>query len=118
VYDPTATHALTDVQATSASSLPLKPGSWMRCSDHRRPFQRSATGLGYPDPTAMHAVLDTHETPLSELPIGPCGIRSRDHRLPFQRSARGPSPDDPTAAQNDLDGHDTSLNTPRGAAVC
>src|SRR5581483_7307228 len=132
--DPTAVHAIVEVQDTSFSSL-ASSGLGALCSDQRAPSQASTStfdvSLSKPldAPTAMHDVGVSHDTEPS--PVGkatggpsPCagvGVVRIDQREPFHSSAsvRLCTPQ-PTAMQARGDTHEIADRAPpRGSgSVC
>lgn len=105
VTDPTAIHAVADVQETPESrpeqvkavlhEAPVAmTGSGAGWRTHSAPFQRSANRSPAcsvkPPPTATHTLADTHDTSVSSsLPPKTSGLRgfTADQRVPSQRSA-------------------------------
>jgi hypothetical protein len=119
--DPTAMHFRADAHEIPVRVLSSDARPRMRWMAHRRPFQRSASGIGEPlviSPTAMHFRADGHETPVSTLPSALAGMRARwmAHLRPFQRSASGTrvsaSSMYPTAVHALADVHDTPVSAP------
>jgi hypothetical protein len=74
---PTARQKLADGQDTPYRT-PGPDSAGRVWTDHRLPFQRSASGIApipvSKVPTASHAVVETHETPLNELESAPGGF--------------------------------------------
>jgi hypothetical protein len=92
---PTAVHAVAELHDTAVRSLKVcgVPGTAIRCTRQREPFQRSTSATDErpspTDPTAKQAAADGHDTPANRHPVEAVGSAGFwiDQRTPFQRSA-------------------------------
>ena len=121
--DPTASHAVAEMQDTACKLLMAAPvGFGVVWIVHAAPFQRSAKVRkvlpSLHAPTAVQAAAEVHETPLNEDLTAPVGtwVDSSDHVVPFQRSAKVVEAKElfsqkPTALQAVADVHDTPLSS-------
>lgn len=119
---PTATHELLEAHET-ALSQPSPGCVTARCSDHCRPFHRSASvpsggaleppASRFVAPTAVHTVADAQDTPTSVLDTADSAFGDGwiDHLPALQRSTSVEPSASPTAVQAVDETHDTLLSS-------